>query len=52
MKDKQQDKALENLDIWWDITPNWTKLPYDKKLEFYWKFKYINGKRVFDEEAG
>lgn len=45
-----EDKAsVENIDVFWEISEHWNDLTYEQKLERYWKYSYIDGKRIYPE---
>lgn len=54
-KKQQKNKAttpdtnLDNLNVFWDISPNWETLNYKQKLRRYWYYKYDDKGRVLDE---
>lgn len=47
---KKKSADAECINVFWDIAPYWNKLSYEKKLEFYWKYSWDKGKRVFFKE--
>lgn len=51
-KKKKKVAAPEAINVFWDINPNWHKLTFEQKSEFYWKYHWVSGKRVFMVEVG
>lgn len=41
-----KEEKTEDISVWWEKASYWDALTLDQKKEHYWKFQYIDGKRV------
>jgi hypothetical protein len=46
---KVKEQSVEDIEVYWSILDGWNDLPYDKKLEYYWRYEYKDGKRVMPD---
>ncbi len=44
---KKKPAEVDCINVFWDISPNWESLSYEKKLEHYWKYQWDKGQRIY-----
>jgi len=47
---KDEGSTPEDIKVFWIKEAFWDSLEYNKKLEYYWRYSYKDGVRVFDYE--
>lgn len=47
IKDSGKDETVEGIKVFWQIMDGWNELSYDKKLEYYWLYRIVDGKRIY-----
>ena len=45
-RNKKKSADPECINVFWDIPDYWNELSYERKLEHYWRFDCMDGKRV------
>lgn len=45
-----KEETADEIVPYWVIRAGWEELSDEKKAEYYWKYQYVNGVRVFDHD--
>ena len=46
----KKEETVDDIIPFWEMTQGWMELPYEKQAEYYWRYEFKDGKRVFGNE--